>query len=57
MGKGYDQGLIEDFISCVKEGREPSITGEDGFRALEVVKAAYQSSNNKKLVELDRIDL
>ncbi|HEU5140164.1 MAG TPA: Gfo/Idh/MocA family oxidoreductase [Bacillales bacterium] len=49
-----DECLIDDFIRCVQEGRKPSVTGEDGLRTLEVVKAAYESSQTGKVVELQR---
>jgi len=42
-GDNYDLALIEDFAECVQTGRKPFITGEDGYRALEVALAAYQS--------------
>ncbi|MDF2679509.1 MAG: gfo/Idh/MocA family oxidoreductase [Brevibacillus sp.] len=45
-----DERLIADFIQCVQEGRAPSITGEDGLRTLEVVKAAYESNHCKRTV-------
>ncbi|GGH80073.1 putative dehydrogenase [Pullulanibacillus pueri] len=54
-GDDMDQGLIDDFVQCVKIKREPSITGEDGLRTLEVVKAAYQSSTAKRTVPLERV--
>src|SRR5690606_20279174 len=38
-----DAGLVDDFITTVKNKDNPSITGEDGLRTLEVVKAAYES--------------
>ncbi|MCM3728997.1 Gfo/Idh/MocA family oxidoreductase [Neobacillus cucumis] len=50
-----DKGLIEDFLQSIKEKRPPSITGEDGLRTLEVVKAAYESDKQKKVVTLNRI--
>ncbi|CAM3900103.1 Gfo/Idh/MocA family protein [Lederbergia lenta] len=50
-----DEGLINDFIHCVKVNGNPSITGTDGLRTLEVVKAAYQSNELKKAVKLDRV--
>ncbi|HEX7063694.1 MAG TPA: Gfo/Idh/MocA family oxidoreductase [Bacillales bacterium] len=50
-----DERLISDFIQCVQEGREPSITGEDGLRTLEVVKAAYESSQTGKVIKLNRV--
>ncbi|MEK3890056.1 Gfo/Idh/MocA family protein [Bacillus sp. FSL K6-3431] len=50
-----DEGLINDFINCVKVNGTPSITGTDGLRTLEVVKAAYQSNELKKAVILERV--
>lgn len=49
-----DDGLVNDFIACVKEGRSPSITGTDGLRTLEVVKAAYQSQEKGETVLVNR---
>jgi predicted dehydrogenase len=49
-----DEGLINDFIFCVKSKSKPSITGNDGIRTLEVVKAAYQSNDLKETVLLKR---
>ncbi|KAA0965490.1 Gfo/Idh/MocA family oxidoreductase [Sporosarcina sp. ANT_H38] len=51
-GNDMDLGLIRDFINCVKEGREPSITGYDGLKSLEVSLAAYESSKLKKAIRL-----
>ncbi|QNF27507.1 Gfo/Idh/MocA family protein [Metabacillus elymi] len=49
-----DEGLVNDFIFCVKSKSKPSITGNDGLRTLEVVKAAYQSNELKETVLLKR---
>ncbi|MFC4025081.1 Gfo/Idh/MocA family protein [Oceanobacillus longus] len=51
-GNDMDFGLIQDFVACVEQGREPSITGFDGLKALEVALAAYVSSDKKKTVNL-----
>lgn len=51
-GNDMDFGLIRDFIDCLKEGREPSITGYDGLKSLEVSLAAYESSKLKKAIRL-----
>ncbi|HEU5138386.1 MAG TPA: Gfo/Idh/MocA family oxidoreductase [Bacillales bacterium] len=50
-----DQRLVADFIECVQKGRKPSITGEDGLRTLEVVKAAYESNKTGEVVKLNRV--
>ncbi|WP_338788026.1 Gfo/Idh/MocA family oxidoreductase [Metabacillus sp. FJAT-53654] len=49
-----DEGLVNDFIFCVKSKSKPLITGNDGLRTLEVVKAAYQSNELKETVLLKR---
>ncbi len=48
-----DAGLVADFIDCIRTNRKPSITGTDGLRTLEVVKAAYQSNALKEVVQLN----
>lgn len=49
-----DKGLIEDFLLSIKQEERPSITGEDGLRTLEVVKAAYESNKFKKVVTINK---
>lgn len=51
-GSNMDMGLIRDFVGMIVEGREPSITGQDGLKALEVALAAYQSSRSGEVVRL-----
>lgn len=51
-GDNMDFGLIEDFIDAVRHKREPSITGLDGMRAVEVAEAAYRSAQQKAPVKL-----
>lgn len=51
-GSNMDQGLVSDFISMLQEDRSPSITGEDGLRALEVALAAYRSAETGEPVQL-----
>ena len=51
-GSDADQGLIQDFVEMIQTRREPSITGEDGLRALEVALAAYRSAETNGPVRL-----
>ncbi|CCQ95806.1 putative dehydrogenase [[Clostridium] ultunense Esp] len=51
-GDSYDDGLINDFVSAVQEGRKPLVTGMDGLKALEVALAAYESAKLKRPVLL-----
>lgn len=51
-GSDADRGLVQDFVEMIETGREPSITGTDGLRALEVALAAYRSAETHKPVSL-----
>lgn len=44
----------EEFVACVLEGREPSVTGWDGKMAVRVVEAGNQSIKTKQVVELKK---
>jgi UDP-N-acetylglucosamine 3-dehydrogenase len=41
-----------EFVSALREHREPWITGQDGLRALEVAMAIYRSSESRQPVSL-----
>ncbi|MEM7734713.1 MAG: Gfo/Idh/MocA family oxidoreductase [Deinococcota bacterium] len=43
-GSNIDRRLIADFCEAIRTQRTPSITGEDGLKALEVALAAYESA-------------
>jgi len=43
---------VDDFIGMIRNGSEPSVTGLDGLRALEVALAAYQSAASGQPVSL-----
>ncbi len=43
---------IEHFLTCIEEGKEPEVTGEDGFRALRTALAAIESAREGKVVYL-----
>ncbi|MBP1917504.1 Gfo/Idh/MocA family protein [Lederbergia galactosidilytica] len=51
-GENMNRGLIEDFIQCIRVEREPSISGLDGLKAVEIALAAYQSSATQQVIEL-----
>lgn len=44
-----------DFLSAVAEGRDPSVTGEDGLRALETCLAMYRSADEGRPVAISEI--
>jgi predicted dehydrogenase len=41
------------FYEVVAQKRPPSITGEDGLKALEVALAAYQSAQQQTVISLE----
>jgi len=51
FASGY-KPTIDEFIKCVKENREPPITGEDARATLEVLLACYQSVKEGKPITL-----
>jgi predicted dehydrogenase len=51
-GSNADLGLIRDFVEMIATGREPSISGYDGLKALEVALAAYRSAEQGVPVSL-----
>jgi len=42
---------LEHFIECVKDDKEPLVSGEDGLKALEIAKKIIDSANNNKIVK------
>lgn len=54
-GSNMDFGLISDFVEMIRTGRNPSITGTDGLRALEVALAAYQSATLRRPVAISEV--
>jgi predicted dehydrogenase len=51
-GSDMDRGLMADFVEMVRSGRAPSITGEDGLRAMQVALAAYESAKTGQPVKI-----
>jgi predicted dehydrogenase len=51
-GSDMDQGLITDFVEMIRQDREPSITGYDGLKAMEVALAAYESARTGRSVKI-----
>ena len=51
-GSDMNQAMISEFVSAIKNGREPAVTGIDGLRAVEVTLAAYESARNGQPVGL-----
>ncbi len=43
---------IEDFITAIRDNREPSIDGREGRRAVEIIETIYRSAESGKTVTL-----
>jgi predicted dehydrogenase len=43
-GSDANQGMVAEFVAALREGRETAVTGEDGYKALEITLAAYRSA-------------
>lgn len=52
FGNDMNFGLLYDFVNCIKEDKEPSVTGYDGLKSLEISLAAYEASQTRKKVNL-----
>ena len=51
FNQGYPHEL-KHFISCVRQGKQPLVTGEDGRAVLEIIYAAYASAKSGAKVNL-----
>jgi predicted dehydrogenase len=53
FGPDPNQPMIREFVDSIRNQREPSVTWNDGYQALRVVLAAYESAQRKEPVKLD----
>ncbi len=51
-GSDADRGMVEEFLSAIREQRAPAVTGEDGLKAVEIVMAAYRSAETGQVLRL-----
>lgn len=51
FNQGYPHEL-QHFIDCVKNNKQPVVTGEDGRAVLEIIYAAYASAGSGKKIQL-----
>jgi len=47
-----NQAMIEEFVASIRENREPEVTWQDGYKALEVALAAYESEKLQRPVRI-----
>lgn len=51
-GSDSNQAMVDEFVACIIEDRAPSITGSDGYKALEVALTAYRSAESGQPIHL-----
>jgi len=51
-GSDSNQLMIQEFFDAISQERLPLITGRDGYKALEIVQAAYESNSTGNPVKL-----
>ena len=53
FGSDPNQAMIEEFVNSIRDRREPSVNWNDGYQALRVAVAAYESAANQLPVRLE----
>jgi predicted dehydrogenase len=51
-GSDSNQAMVDEFAASIRQQRQPSITGNDGYKATEAVVAAYLSADKRQPVKL-----
>jgi predicted dehydrogenase len=51
-GSDANQGMIDEFVAAIRKQRPPTVTGEDGYKALEIALAVYASAETGQPVKL-----
>jgi glucose-fructose oxidoreductase len=44
---------MKDFVSAIRTGRDPLVTGENAVRVLRILDAAYESARTGRTVKLE----
>ena len=52
-GADSNQAMIDEFVASIRENRPPAVTWKDGYEALRVALACYQSAETGQPVRLD----
>lgn len=53
FGPDPNQPMIQEFVDSIREKRQPSVIWNDGYQALRIVLAAYESAQRNKPVKLE----
>lgn len=52
FGPDPNRGMLEEFVASIRQNRPPLVTWNDGYQALRVALAAYQSTQAQEPVQL-----
>ncbi|MBB3910964.1 Gfo/Idh/MocA family protein [Sphingomonas desiccabilis] len=52
-GKTQFAGQLDHLVQCVRTGREPIVSGEEGLRDMRIVEAIYRSAREGRTIRLD----
>ena len=52
FGPDPNQAMLEEFVGSIRQNREPSVTWNDGYQAVRVALAAYESAANRMPVRI-----
>jgi predicted dehydrogenase len=52
-GSDRDKAMVSEFVTAIRENRQPRVTGRDGLRALEATLAAYESDRTGQTVRVN----
>ncbi len=53
-GSNSTEAMLDEFFASIKEKRQPSINWQDGYEALKVTLAAYESAKTASVINLSR---
>ncbi|GGF30593.1 dehydrogenase [Halobacillus andaensis] len=53
-GGQTNTGVIDHFVECIVEDKKPLIDGEEGKRSLDVILAALESGETRKITKLEK---
>jgi predicted dehydrogenase len=53
FGPDPNQAMVEEFVASIREKRDPSVSWNDGYQALRVALAAYESAERSQPVKIE----
>lgn len=52
LGKTQFAGQLDHLVECIRSGREPIVSGEEGLRDMRIVEAIYHSAREGRTIRL-----